>query len=66
MEPLIKSGLSFSSLIKSGLSFSRDKIFRFKTQIAENSPLFSKFAPKVGALATQKLVVLASKKQVMT
>jgi len=45
-------------LIKSGLDFSREKIFRFKAQIEENSPLFSKFA-------TQKREILALKKQFM-
>jgi len=47
------------ALIKFGLDFSRDKIFRFKAQIAENSPLFLKFG-------TQKLGIFALKKQFMT
>jgi len=41
--------------MKSGINFSRDKIFRFKAQIAGNSPLFSKFV-------TQKLGIFALKK----
>ncbi|GEM_PF-1756057 len=46
-------------LIKSGLSFSGDKMFRFKTRIAENSLLFSRFG-------TQKRDIFALKKQFMT
>jgi len=53
-------------LIKSGLGFSREKMGRFKAQIAGNNLLFSKFAPKVGALATQNRDILAFKKQFMT
>jgi len=48
------------ALIKSGLNFSRDKIFRFRVKIAGDSPLFSIFAPKIGALATQKLEFLTA------
>jgi len=47
------------ALIKSGLSFSGDKMFRFKAKIAENSPLFLRFA-------TQKQDIFALKKQFMT
>jgi hypothetical protein len=42
-------------LIKSGLNFSGDKVFRFKAQVAENSPLFSRFV-------TQKRDIFALKK----
>jgi len=42
------------ALIKSGLSFSGDKMFRYKAQIALNSPLFSRFA-------TQKRYIFALK-----
>jgi len=46
-------------LIKFGLDFSGDKMFRFKAQITENSPLFSRFA-------TQKRSIFALKKQFTT